>query len=390
MKILYYDCFAGISGDMNLAAMIDLGIKPTYLTGELKKLKLEGYDLVVSRDQRHGISGTRVDVQLKQTNDQSYRTLSDIERIIGNSKLNENITSRSMEMFRILAEAEARVHNKTPETIHFHEVGAIDSIVDIVGAAICFDRLDVDRILASTIELGGGFVNTSHGKLPVPAPATTEILQGIPVRTGSARFETTTPTGAAILAASVEEFTDQPGFEIEKTAYGIGHRESDELPNVLRVFLGSVEELTGSKEMIIECNIDDMNPEWYDYLMDELFNGGAKEVFYTPVIMKKGRPAVKISVLCTRDKSDTIGRILFSNTTTLGLRSYPVEKKALERRFTKLATEFGEVTLKSSYYQGERIHTKPEYEDCKRLAKENNIPLHIVYEKIKALLEGSG
>ena len=159
MKILYYDCFAGISGDMNLAAMIDLGIKPTYLTGELKKLKLEGYDLVVSRDQRHGISGTRVDVQLKQTNDQSYRTLSDIERIIGNSKLNENITSRSMEMFRILAEAEARVHNKTPETIHFHEVGAIDSIVDIVGAAICFDRLDVDRILASTIELGGGFVN---------------------------------------------------------------------------------------------------------------------------------------------------------------------------------------------------------------------------------------
>ncbi|UCG27823.1 MAG: nickel pincer cofactor biosynthesis protein LarC [Bacteroidales bacterium] len=390
MKILYYDCFAGISGDMNLAAMVDLGIEPAYLTGELKKLKLKDFDLLFTRDQRHGISGTRADVKLKKADDQSHRTLSDIELIIDSSDLNDNIKSQSRKIFRILAEAEARVHNKTPESVHFHEVGAIDSIVDIVGAAICFDHLKVEKVLASTVELGGGVVTGAHGKLPVPAPATAEILQGIPVSLGSASFETTTPTGAAILAAIVGEFTDQVVFEIEKTAYGIGHKQSDEIPNVLRVFLGSLEEPADSKEIIIECNIDDMNPEWYDYLMEELFNAGAKEVFYTPVIMKKSRPAVKISVLCTRDKLDEIGKVLFSNTTTLGLRSYTVEKKALERRFTKLETEFGEVTLKSSYYKGERIHTKPEYEDCKRLAKENNIPLHIIYEKIKALLEGSG
>jgi uncharacterized protein (TIGR00299 family) protein len=391
MKIVYYDCFAGISGDMNLAAMIDLGVDADYLRSELSKLPITGYELKVTKDQRHGISGTKVEVELDREENHAHRNLSDIESIIDKSDLKKSIKKTSNEIFRRLAEAEAKVHKKRIEDIHFHEVGAVDAIVDIVGAAICYENLKPDRVMASTIELGGGFARCFHGNLPVPAPATVEILKGIPVRKGSATFETTTPTGAAIISTLAEDFRDQASITIGRIGYGIGHKESDEIPNVLRVFLGELTEEEGlSTETLHECNIDDMNPEWYDHLMEALFQAGAKEVFFTPVMMKKNRPAVKISVLASPGLSDTIKSIIYTNTTTLGIRSYPVTKDVLERKFIPVSTEWGKVTIKASYYRGKLLHAKPEYEECRRIAHEFGLSLKEVYQTINTIIEQSG
>ncbi len=391
MKILYYDCFAGISGDMNLAAMIDLGVDADHLSSELSKLPVTGYTLKITKDQRHGIQGTKVEVELEGKEKHAHRNLHDVESIIEKSSLKKSIKDTSKAIFRRLAEAEAKVHRKSIKDIHFHEVGAVDAIVDIVGAAICYDSLKPDKVMASVIELGGGFARCSHGNLPVPAPATVEILKGIPVKKGSATFETTTPTGAAIIATLTEEFNDQVSTSIDHIGYGIGHKESDELPNVLRVFMGEVTEEEGlTSEIVHECNIDDMNPEWYDHLMDELFQAGAKEVFFTPVMMKKNRPAVKITVLASSHLSDAIKSIIYSNTTTLGIRSYTVIKDALERKFIPVETEWGKVTVKASYYRGRLLHAKPEYEECRRIANEVGVPLQVVCNKINSIIERSG
>jgi len=391
MKIVYYDCFAGISGDMNLAAMIDLGVDADYLRSELSKLPITGYTLKVTKDQRHGISGTKVEVELDREEKHSHRNLSDIESIIDNSSLKKSIKKTSKEIFRRMAEAEAKVHKKRIEDVHFHEVGAVDAIVDIVGAAICYESLKPDRVMASTIELGGGFARCSHGNLPVPAPATVEILKGLPVRKGSATFETTTPTGAAIISTLAKDFRDQASITIDRVGYGIGHKQSDELPNVLRVFLGEITEENGlSAEIMHECNIDDMNPEWYDHLMEELFRAGAKEVFFTPVMMKKNRPAVKISVLASPGLSEAIKSMIYTNTTTLGIRSYSVTKDALERKFIPVDTEWGKVTIKASYHRGRLLHAKPEYEECRRIAHEFGLPLKEVYQTINTIIEQSG
>ncbi len=391
MKIVYYDCFAGISGDMNLAAMIDLGVDADYLRSELSKLPITGYTLKVTKDQRHGISGTKVEVELDREEKHSHRNLSDIESIIDKSSLKKSIKKTSKEIFRRMAEAEAKVHKKRIEDVHFHEVGAVDAIVDIVGAAICYESLKPDRVMASTIELGGGFARCSHGNLPVPAPATVEILKGLPVRKGSATFETTTPTGAAIISTLAKDFRDQASITIDRVGYGIGHKQSDELPNVLRVFLGEITEENGlSAEILHECNIDDMNPEWYDHLMEELFRAGAKEVFFTPVMMKKNRPAVKISVLASPGLSEAIKSMIYTNTTTLGIRSYSVTKDALERKFIPVDTEWGKVTIKASYHRGRLLHAKPEYEECRRIAHEFGLPLKEVYQTINTIIEQSG
>jgi len=391
MNILYYDCFSGISGDMNLAAMINLGLDKNFLLSELKKLKLSGYTIRFSKEQRSGITGTRVDVITDPSENQIRRNLSDIEKIIDTSDLNKQVKSLSKRIFQKLGKAEAHVHNKPISKIHFHEVGAIDSIIDIVGAAICHDYFQFDKIFTSSVELGGGFIKASHGILPVPAPATVEILKNIPTKIGGANFETTTPTGAAILSTLVNDFTDKIGMVIHKTGYGVGHKVT-ESPNLLRVYVGETDSVQNSDKQkeseacMIECNIDDMNPEWYDFIMEKLFNQGVQDVFFTPLMMKKNRPAIKISVLCSPDQMNKVKELLFTETTTLGLRSYKVDKTALERKLSKLATDYGEVTIKSCYYQNKLLHSKPEYEDCKRIAKEKNIPLREVIEHINALL----
>jgi len=429
MKILYYDCFSGISGDMNLGALIDLGIDKKYLLEELSKLNLLGYEIKVSRDIRKGIEGTKVDVILHDAHahhheglhaesvgahcqehshegnegghsnehknhnhsHQDQRNLKDIEEIIDCSELSSKVKQLSKKMFMKVAMAEAKVHGKPLYEVHFHEVGAVDSIVDIVGAAICISHLNVDKIMSSSIELGGGFVKCAHGIIPVPAPATVEILTGIPVKLGAVPFETTTPTGAAILAVNVDEFKDDNNFIVNKIGYGIGNRDT-EIPNVLRVML--VEENNTSNlckeenegeifQEIIECNIDDMNPELYEYIIDKLFTEGALDVYLTPIIMKKGRPSVKLSILCKSDKLEKMKELLFKETTTLGVRSFKVNKTMLERKFTKVNTSYGEVTVKEAYYKGEKIKSKLEYEECKKIADTMGISAREVYEYLK-------
>jgi uncharacterized protein (TIGR00299 family) protein len=401
MKILYYDCFSGISGDMHLGAMIDLGVDMEYLVSELKKLKLSGYSIRAEKDQRNGITGTRVDVTVEGENNHrhtisvvhrhEHRNLEEILNLISASRLSGAVKERSRKMFTLLAEAEARVHNTSVEQVHFHEVGAVDSIIDIVGAAICIENINPDRIMASAVELGGGFARCEHGKLPVPAPATVELLKGIPVSSGAVREETTTPTGAVILSANVDEFTPLKNFRILKTAYGIGQRKTD-IPNVLRLYMGDTElkSLSDGQDtshaIMIECNIDDMNPEIYGYIMEQLFASGADDVFLTPITMKKIRPASKLSVLCREELERAMTDIILTQTTTLGVRTYPVEKTMLKREFTTIDTRFGKVTIKSAIYKGTTIRSKPEYEDCIRIAREFRIPVQQVYQEIYKLI----
>ena len=384
MKILYYDCFSGISGDMNLGAMIDLGLDPEYLKNELQKLKIDKYQFKVTKDQRHGIFGTKVDVITEKTD--THRHIFDIEKIIRSSALNDEIKELSLLIFRKIAIAEAKVHNAPVEMVHFHEVGAVDSIVDIVGAAIAINYFKPDKIIASGIEVGGGFVKCAHGTLPVPAPATAEILKGIPIRLGAVDFEATTPTGAAILAATVNEFTDKPGIKIQKTGYGVGHKKGN-IPNLLRVYLGElIEESTLPEKSytkhMIECNIDDMNPEHYEYVIEKLFDSGANDVFLTPVIMKKSRPGIKINVLCSEKNIETLKNTLLTETTSIGIRDYKVNKTSLERKFSDIETKWGKVRIKSSWLNGVKVHIKPEYEDCKKIARTKNISLNEVMNEI--------
>ena len=445
MKILYYDCFAGISGDMNLGAMIDLGVDAGYLVGALQKLKLEGYEIRVSEQQRKGITGTRVEVILtgdehrhehghdnehhehshghhhhhgtfsiferlkrriipeyyqaleneREHEHHGHRNLNDIEKIIRESDLSDKVKTMSMDIFRMVAQAEAKVHGKSLEEVHFHEVGAVDSIVDIVGAAVCIEYLAPDRIIASPVEMGGGFVNCAHGTFPVPAPATLEIMKGKPMKLGAVPFETATPTGVAILAALADEFTETPAFTIVKTGYGIGHRDT-EIPNVLRVCLceadeterngpcRSIPESTAitTDAAVIECNIDDMNPERYAYVMERLFEAGADDVYLQNIMMKKSRPAVMLCVLCEPEKIPAVEHLLFTETSTLGVRCRYVKKTALERRHGTVHTPWGDVRIKEAFYGGEKLRTKPEYDDCADIAQKHGVSIEKVYEYI--------
>lgn len=399
MKILYYDCFSGISGDMNMAAMIDLGVPFEYLDSELKKLNIDGYKINVKKDEKMGITGTRVDVLLEHQchehhHDHSeehhehhheHRGLKEIENIINNSTLNDNVKKISMDIFMHVAKAEAKVHNKPLYEVHFHEVGAVDSIVDTVAAAIAFDYLKVDKVMSSSVELGGGFVNCAHGIIPVPAPAVVEIVKNMPVKSGKVQFETTTPTGAAILKTLVKDYSDNKNFKIKKIAYGIGHRDL-EIPNVLRVFLAESEnedDLKSEDAYIVECNIDDMNPELYEYVQKGLFDLGAYDVYLCNVIMKNGRPGVKLNVLCSAEKCSEIEKYILFETTTLGVRKYKVQKTMLERKFQKTETKYGIVNVKNGIYNGKVIKSKPEYRECRELARKNNVSINEIYKELK-------
>jgi len=387
MRVLCYDCFSGISGDMNLGAMIDLGVDISYVKNELEKLNLDGWDLVAEKDQRHGIKGTKVTVR-QLVHKHEHRHLSDIEKIISGSSLSDEVKKLSMEIFMKLATAESIVHGIPVEEVHFHEVGAIDSIIDITGAAVCYSALHVDAVYVSEVELGGGFVNCDHGKLPVPAPATIEIIKGIPVRTGGVDFEATTPTGAAILSVLGTDFCSSDPLKIEKTAYGIGHKDHPDVPNILRVSLAETisQSGTGHNALLIESNIDDMNPEFYDHISDRLFKAGASDVYYSQIIMKKGRPGVVLSVICEPGSEDHIREIMFTESTTLGIRTYDFRKDTLSREFSKLETIYGDVTIKRSFYKGKEVSVKPEYDECKRIALEQDIPLKEIYNTIISLL----
>ncbi len=386
MRILYYDCFAGISGDMNLGAMIDLGVDADYLENELRKLNIEGFHLEITKDLRRGISGTKAEVIVENPDNEKHRHLRHVEEIINNSTLSETVKANSLKIFKLIAFAEAKVHQIAVERVHFHEVGALDSIADIVGAAICLDFLKVDKVLSSPIQLGGGTVKCAHGIMPVPAPATALIVENVPVKTGLVQHEATTPTGAAILVATVEEFTEQINFPITKTAYGIGHRDVSEVPNVLRVFLSETETAVGGvKEevaTVLECNIDDMNPERYDFILEQLFNAGASDAWLVPVIMKKSRPAIQLNVLCAPEKVQKMKHIIFTHSTTIGLREYAVKKSMLTRTEKIVATKFGDVRVKQSVFEGKVVRSKPEFDDCRTIALQEKICIEEVEREV--------
>jgi uncharacterized protein (TIGR00299 family) protein len=390
MKILYYDCFAGISGDMNLGALIDLGVDADYLKQELSKLNIEGFHLEVKQDQRRGITGTKADVIIENPDNEKHRHLRHVEEIVHNSTLPDTVKTNALKIFRLIAEAEARVHNIDIQKVHFHEVGALDSIADIVGAAICLDYLKVDKVMASPIQLGGGTVKCAHGVMPVPAPATALIVEGLPVKTGLVDHEATTPTGAAILAAMVDEFTSRIDLPVVKTAYGIGNRDA-EVANVLRVYLLEGQSASSDVEtveaVLLESNIDDMNPEHYDFILNELFEAEANDAWLTPVIMKKGRPAVTLSVLCRPDLAEAMKKIVFTQSTSLGIRENRVQKHMLYREEIEVEIPLGKVRVKQSYYHGRLLKSKAEADDCKRLARENGISIRDVEKMVTNQLE---
>ena len=375
---------------MNLAAMIDLGVPENYLVDELKKLGLQGYEVKISRKAQSGIFGTRVDV-LTKNNRHMHRSLKDIHEIIDKSKLDKKVKETSKKIFEKLGIAEAKVHEIPLEKVHFHEVGAVDSIIDIVGAAICFHYLDPVRVYSGTIEVGSGSIKSEHGILPVPAPATVELLKGIPIHIGGQDFECTTPTGAAIIATFVNEFTNDLSMNIQETGYGIGHKSASK-PNLLRVYLV---EATRSQNIsilredawLIESNIDDMNPEWYEVIIEKLLTKGAHDVFLTNILMKKSRPGIKISVLCGKTQIEDMKEILLTETTSLGLRVNQVEKTFLERKSFLLETRWGKVRIKSSFYNGKLIHQKPEYDDCKKISLEKGMTMEKVFREIDSLLK---
>ena len=393
VRVLYYDCFSGISGDMNLGAMIDLGVDPAYLREELRKIAIGSYEIQVRRKDRRGIFGTKVDVILPSgegapaAHDHGHRSFREIAGLIEGSSFSAGVKGTSLAIFGKIAAAEAKIHGHPIDEVEFHEVGAIDSIVDVVGAAICFESLSVDRILSSPVQVGGGCVKCAHGLLPVPAPATAEILTGIPIRSGLVPFETTTPTGAAIVAATAVRFVERIDFTPLKIGYGIGQRDT-EVPNILRVFLGEMDDEGQDQDVeereawLMECNIDDMNPELYEGIVERLFEKGALDVYLTPIIMKKARPAVQISILCDADHRKEIEEVLWLQTSTFGLRVSKISKLILRRDISTVRTKYGVLSVKNAYLRGERIKWKLEYEDAKRLAKEKGVSIKAIYDSL--------
>ncbi|GHT96978.1 UPF0272 protein [Spirochaetia bacterium] len=427
MKTLHFDCFAGISGDMALGALVDLGVDPDALRHELEKLGLNGWKLEFHRDERGGIGGTHAVVDLgEQTehsahgtdstmqyrphdpqrmalnpkhdhhDEHSHNSWKDIRALIEQSSLTGGAKKRALGIFTRIAEAEAQVHGSTVEDVRFHEVGAMDSIIDVVGSAICLDMLKPDRITCSEVELGGGTVKCAHGILPVPAPATLILVRGMPVKTGGFNKEMTTPTGAAILAASVDEFCTAGNFRELQTGYGIGTRKMDR-PNFLRVSLReeaanahgatavpdantpwNTEEL-----VLIEANIDDMSGEALGFLMERLFEAGALDVTLSPCVMKKSRPGTVVSVLGSPQQLDVLRRTMFQKSNTIGFRETPVHRLSLSREASHVGGGFGDVRQKTVFFGGEPLRSKLEYDDRARVARERGISLEAAEQLIK-------
>ncbi|MFQ5450454.1 MAG: nickel pincer cofactor biosynthesis protein LarC [Nitrospinaceae bacterium] len=384
-RLAYFDCYSGISGDMILGALVDLGVDLRKIRDGLNTLDLPGYRIRSRRVRRGMISGTKVDVVLKKKSPATptSRNFSDIRKLIQTSGLSGPVKSRSIEIFRRIARAEAKVHHTRIDKVHFHEVGAVDSIVDVVGGVLAIDLLDVQRIIASPLNVGEGLVDCQHGALPVPAPATLILLEGIPCFSSGVRKELTTPTGAGMIGFFARGFHSLPQMKILGSGYGAGDHIVEQSPNMLRVVLGEIEE-DGKTEtqFVVETNIDDMSPEFYDHVMESLFLAGAADVYFTPIIMKKNRPAVKISVLVPADKKDEISRILLSETSTFGVRFYPVNRITLDREIRTLKSAHGRVKVKLGILDGAIVHIAPEYEDCKKIARRKKLPIQTVYEEI--------
>jgi uncharacterized protein (TIGR00299 family) protein len=386
MKTAYFDCFSGISGDMILAALIDAGLSVEQLRQELAKLPVAGWELKTSRVTRGGIAASRVEVFV--TEDQPPRHLDHILEILSASGLDAGIVKMAGQVFTRLALAEARVHDVELSEVHFHEVGAVDAIVDVVAALVGLRLLGVVRVLASPLSLGTGAITCRHGVLPVPAPATLELLKGVPVSRSEIPSELVTPTGAAIITTLTERFGSSPPLRLEAVGYGAGHRDLEEMPNLLRVLIGTAgERIEIDHTTVLECNLDDMSPEFCGPLVDILLEEGARDAYLTPVIMKKGRPAVVLTVLSPPERVDALSRAIFLHSTTLGIRSFESIRRKLPRRIEQVETPWGPVRIKVVEFDG-RERAMPEYEDCRRVSRERSLPLSEVYRGVLRAWEG--
>jgi uncharacterized protein (TIGR00299 family) protein len=386
-RAVYFDCYSGISGDMILGALVDLGVDLKKIRAGLKSLGLsKGYEIKSRVVQRGLISGTKVDVVLKPVKRSHGRHFSTIKNLIEKSELPDKVKSDSIEIFHRIAKSEAKVHHTSIEKVHFHEVGAVDSIVDIVGGALAMELLNVERVFSSPLNVGEGFVECEHGTLPVPAPATLNLLEGIPCFSSGIQKELTTPTGAGMIGFFADKFQSLPKMKIIKTGYGAGDHVIENSPNMLRIILGELEGRGESECMtIVETNIDDMNPEFYDHLMDMLFKAGAVDVFFTPVSMKKNRPAVKLSVMVLSEKREQISKIILSETSTFGVRYFEVNRTTLDREIQTVKTPHGSVKVKVGSLDGSLLKISPEYEDCKKIARKEKLPIKEVYEEVLRL-----
>jgi uncharacterized protein (TIGR00299 family) protein len=386
MKTLYFDCFAGASGDMILGAMVDAGVESQELQSRLALLGVEGYSLSFEKVDRSGISAMHARVQTEP--EHAHRHLRDILKIIGESQLSAGVKARASRIFTRLAEAEGRVHNKPAEQIHFHEVGALDAIIDVVGAAICFELLGIERFVCSPLHVGSGMVDMEHGRFPMPPPAVTELLRGAPIYATEIPGELVTPTGAAIITSVCEEFGALPALRLDASGYGAGTRSYERFPNVLRVLIGEDEgaEQPVQKLWMIETNVDDMPGETLGFVMERAQELGALDCYFTPVQMKKSRPAVLLSILCSKDELESLTQMLFAETTTLGVRSYEVNRRALDRRIVRVETRYGPIDVKVAEMNGVVTNAKPEYEQCRQAALNANVPLRVVEDTVRLAL----
>jgi len=377
MNILYFDCYAGISGDMTVAALLDLGVPLEHLRAELAKLALpaDSYSLSIQQTERRHIPALKFDVAVHDHH--THRHYAGIDTMIAASGLSAVVKDQSRRIFRRLAEAEALVHGVAVEDVHFHEVGAVDSIVDIVAAAICLEYLGVEQVFAAALPLGSGFVETAHGRLPVPAPATAELLRGMAVHNGCGEGERVTPTGAAILAALVTPSAEQPPMTISRTGSGAGGKDFSDCPNILRAFLGTGATGSGEEVREVSCNLDDVTPEIIGYVQELLLESGALDVWLVPVQMKKGRPGTVLSFLCSAADLQRLAALVMAETGTLGVRYASLQRIIQPRRIEERDTQFGTVRFKISAY-GE----KPEYEDCRRIARERGIPCRHIMQQL--------
>ncbi|TVM00657.1 MAG: TIGR00299 family protein [Candidatus Brocadia sp. WS118] len=393
MKIAYFDCFSGISGDMTLGAFVDAGLDFTLLQEQLARLHLHGYTLSVEKVKRAGISGTKVYVIVSSPDtrantlhhDHRHHThlrLSDIQAIIEKSTLHHAVKEDSMKIFQRLATVEAKVHNTTVEEVHFHEVGAIDSIIDIVGSVIAIKHLGIEKIYFSPVPTGSGYTTCEHGSFPVPPPATAELLKNQMLKSVNIEKELTTPTGAAIITTLGEGLHTNPEMKVTNIGYGAGSNDNPKIPNLLRIFIGETTDQGTDEMWIVETNIDNMPGEVLGYVMDKLFEAGAVDVYFTSIQMKKGRPGTIISAIVSEVKLSSVEVVLFNETTTFGIRKYKVLRKILVREIKELDSTLGKIRVKIGTFNGGLKTISPEYEDCKRIAEEKGIPLRHVYSII--------
>lgn len=384
MKILYFDCYAGISGDMTIGALLDLGVPPDYLRENLALLPipLSEYALQTEATSRRGVRATKFTVRARESH--GHRSHASIAEMIFRSSLPDRVKDLSRSIFLLLAEAEAAVHGVSLDDVHFHEVGALDSIVDIVGTAICIDYLGAAEFYAAPLPLGGGVVDTAHGRLPVPAPATAELLKGLPVHAGIAEGERVTPTGAAIISCLVSGAGLPPSFTCRGVGCGAGERDFADVPNILRVFEGERSGSLACDEVrVVEAHLDDMNPEILGYLMDRLLAAGALDVAFSPLQMKKNRPGVRITVIAPTAGVEMVARLVLTETSAIGVRHYPAARLKLEREVVERETSLGAVQVKVIREGGAVLRTAPEFEECRRIAEATGIPLQEVYRIIE-------